>query len=136
MKTLAIMAAALVMAGCASENSNTFFANTTAFGLKVGQSPTGTPEAVIGQASANVAILPNTTIEGEILSSRSEEGAEGQDSWRMSEDGRSVFSCAGSSSLFGRDGNDVGIDSIFSSGTAASIAAMHSRCARGGQLRQ
>lgn len=129
------IAALALVAGCTSKNSNTVFVNSTAFGLKVGQSPIGTPEAVIGQASANAAIVPNQTLDEKVLSSRSEEGAEKTDSWKMSEDGRSVFSCAGSSSLFGRS-NDVGVDSIFSTGTAASIAALHSRCARGGQLRQ
>lgn len=129
-----LIAAAALVAGCASENSNTIFVNSSAFGLKVGQGPAG-PEAVLGQGSVNAAIVPNQTLDEQVLSSRSEEGAENTESWKMSEDGRSVFSCAGSSSLFGRD-NDVGVDSIFSTGTAASIAALHSRCARGGQLRQ
>lgn len=133
MRMLVLPAAALLaLAGCSGgiPSSSTIFLNSTAYGVKVGQGASGVPEFVLGSASANTAIVPNEGSTGERLSSVYEAGAQGDPSWGRSEDGLSVFSCAGSDSILGRD-NDVGIDAIYATGNAAGYAARLSRCSVG-----
>lgn len=129
-----MMLAALALAACSGSNvkdvAMTTFANTTAYGLKAGQDVTGKPEVILGSATGNLAFVPNVSPQGDLLNSRSEEGAQGTASWKMSEDGRSVYSCFGSDSLLGRS-NDVGVDAIFATGTAAGHSALYSACSRG-----